>query len=155
MSSTAAGGSRRRKNRMRSRSRLWQVSVEMSIANNEGIVPNRVLVVDDERCIADTLAAILRNSGYDAAACYDADSALQEFESVAPDLVISDVVMPRSNGVELAMLIRERHPECKILLFSGQAQTVDMLGEARRRGHDFELLAKPIHPAELLSKLSA
>jgi CheY-like chemotaxis protein len=115
----------------------------------------KVLVVDDERCIADTLAAILRNSGYDATACYDAEGALQQCESVRPDLVISDVVMPGMNGIDLATLVRERHPHCKILLFSGQAKTVDMLEEASRRGHDFELLAKPIHPAELLAKLAA
>lgn len=118
-------------------------------------MPKRVLVVDDERCIADTLATILRSSGYDAAACYDAESALQLCEPVAPDLLISDVVMPGRSGIELAVLIRERHPDCKILLFSGQARTVEMLQEARRRGHDFELLAKPIHPTELLAKLAA
>ena len=118
-------------------------------------MPKKVLVVDDERCIADTLAAILRNSGYDASIAYDADSALQQCESVAPDLLITDIVMPGSSGIDLAVLIRERHPDCKILLFSGQAQTVDMLEEARRRGYDFELLAKPVHPAELLSKLAA
>lgn len=118
-------------------------------------MPKRALVVDDERCIADTLVTILRNSGYDAAACYDAESALQQCESVVPDLLITDVVMPGRSGIELAALIRERDPRCKILLFSGQAHTVDMLGAARRRGHDFELLAKPIHPAELLSKLPA
>ena len=114
-----------------------------------------VLVVDDERCIADTLAAILRKAGYEAIACYNAETALQHCDSVRPGLVITDVVMPGMNGVELAMLIRERYPDCQILLFSGQAATVDMLAEARRNGHDFELLDKPIHPTDLLAKLAA
>lgn len=113
----------------------------------------RVLVVDDERVIADTLAAILRNAGYDAAAAYDGPGAISLSESCSPDLVITDVVMPGMNGIELAILIKQRYPACKVLLFSGQAATADLLKEARQSGHDFELLAKPVHPTELLAKL--
>jgi DNA-binding response OmpR family regulator len=111
--------------------------------------------VDDEHCIADTLAVILHKSGYEASAFYDAQSALEQAASCPPDLVISDVMMPGMNGVEMAVLIRERHPACKVLLFSGNAATVDLLQEVRRRGHDFELLAKPIHPKDLLARLAS
>lgn len=114
----------------------------------------RVFVVDDERCIADTLAVILRTSGFDANVYYDAHSALAQLDSLRPDLVITDVVMPGMSGIEMAVLIRDRQPACKILLFSGQAATADMLEEARRRGYDFELLAKPIHPTDLLAKVA-
>jgi CheY-like chemotaxis protein len=114
----------------------------------------RILVVDDERVIADTLATILRNAGYDAAACYDAPGAFACCDSFVPDLIISDVVMPGISGVEMAITMRQRFPECKILLFSGQASTVSLLDEARRGGYDFELLSKPIHPSELLAKLA-
>ncbi|MGE5113002.1 MAG: response regulator [Acidobacteriaceae bacterium] len=112
-----------------------------------------MFVVDDERCIADTLAAILHTCGYEAIPFYNPMNALAECESQCPELVISDVMMPQMNGVELAILIRQRHPECKILLFSGQAATADILEDARGRGYDFELLAKPIHPKDLLAKL--
>lgn len=112
-----------------------------------------VVVVDDEKTIADTLAAILNNCGYRATAFYDPVAALASFDALAPDLVISDVVMPRMNGVELAVTIRQRYPSCKVLLFSGQAATADILANAREAGHDFELLAKPIHPKDLLARL--
>ena len=112
----------------------------------------QIFVVDDERCIADTLAVILRNSGYEATAFYDAQSALEQFESLQPELVISDVMMPGMNGVEMAVLIRERHPACRVLLFSGHAATTDILEEARKRGYDFELLSKPVHPKDLLAR---
>ena len=115
----------------------------------------RVLVVDDERIITDTLAAILRNAGYETDAAYDAMSALSQCESFRPELVISDVVMPEMSGVELAIEIRKRYPNCRVLLFSGQAGAFDLLEDARLRGHDFELLAKPIHPADLLAKVGA
>lgn len=115
--------------------------------------PKRVLVVDDEQVIADTLVAIFTNAGYQAAAAYDAQSALAKCQSFLPHLLITDVVMPGMNGIEMAIQVRERFPTCKVLLFSGQAATADLLDKARRSGHDFELLAKPVHPAELLAKI--
>jgi DNA-binding NtrC family response regulator len=115
----------------------------------------RIFVVDDERPIADTLVVILRQSGYEASAFYNAQSALEQIESLCPELVITDVVMPGMSGVEMAVLIKERHPACKILLLSGNAATLDMLKQAREKGHYFELLAKPIHPTDLLAKIAA
>jgi DNA-binding NtrC family response regulator len=72
----------------------------------------------------------------------------------APDLLISDVVMQHLSGVDLAVRIQEEYPTCKILLFSGQASTADLLKTAREQGHDFRLLAKPIHPSDLLSEIN-
>jgi DNA-binding NtrC family response regulator len=116
-------------------------------------MPKRIFVVDDEQRIADSLALILRQSGCEANAFYNAQSALEQIESCCPDLVITDVAMPGMNGVEMAILIRERHPACKILLFSGQASTLHLLEEVAQRGYDFELLAKPIHPKDMLAKV--
>jgi CheY-like chemotaxis protein len=116
--------------------------------------PKRVLVVDDESPIADTLTAIFRNAGYEAATAYDGLGALQQCDSFRPDLIVTDVVMPGMNGIDLAIEVRERYPACKILLFSGQAATANLLEEARQSGYDFELLAKPVHPAELLAKIA-
>jgi CheY-like chemotaxis protein len=114
----------------------------------------RVLVVDDERIIADSLAAILLNAGYEAVASYDAASALSLCATFRPQMIISDVVMPGLSGVKMAMLVKQRYPDCKILLFSGQAATASLLEEAQQSGYDFELLEKPVHPKTLLTKLS-
>ncbi|MGB9028890.1 MAG: response regulator [Acidobacteriaceae bacterium] len=113
----------------------------------------RIFVVDDERTIADTLAAILRHHGYEAAPFYDAATALAACEAATPNLLISDVVMPQCSGIDLAIQIKEHWPACRILLFSGHAGTVDLLKEARQLGHTFEILSKPIHPKDLLAKL--
>ncbi len=113
----------------------------------------RVLVVDDERVIADTLAKILDLNGYDASAAYTGTEAVESARSLQPDLIISDVIMPDMNGIEAAIKIRSFLPGCKILLFSGQAATADLLENARARGHEFYILAKPIHPADLLAKI--
>jgi CheY-like chemotaxis protein len=115
----------------------------------------RVLVVDDEQVIADTLAKILDLNGYDASAVYTGTAAVESARSLKPDLVISDVIMPDMNGIEAAISIRGFLPSCKILLFSGQAATADLLENARAQGHEFEILAKPVHPSDLLAKLKS
>jgi CheY-like chemotaxis protein len=112
-----------------------------------------VLVVDDEHVIADTLAIILGQNGYDASAAYTGEEAVEKAKTVKPDLIISDVIMKDMNGIEAAIQIRKLLPACKILLFSGQAATADLLDNARQQGHEFEILAKPVHPADLLAKL--
>ncbi len=115
----------------------------------------RVLVVDDEQVIADTLAKILDLNGYDASAVYTGTAAVESARTLRPDLIISDVIMPDMNGIEAAINIRSFLPNCKILLFSGQAATADLLENARSQGHEFEILAKPVHPADLLARLKS
>jgi CheY-like chemotaxis protein len=111
------------------------------------------LVVDDEKVIADTLAKILDMNGYDASAVYTGTAAVESARKLQPELVISDVILPDMNGIEAAISIRGFLPTCRILLFSGQAATADLLENARAQGHEFEILAKPVHPSDLLAKL--
>lgn len=114
-----------------------------------------VLVVDDESAIADTLTEILCRSGYAAMAAYDGTDALETALLTPPELLITDVVLPGMSGIELAITIKRIFPDCKILLFSGQAATSDLLTNAKNAGHHFTLLNKPIHPRELLSRVQA
>lgn len=113
-----------------------------------------VLVVDDEAVIADTLTIILDQGGLMAMTAYDARTALEMADLVPPDLLLSDVVMPGMNGVDLAITIRKAQPDCKILLFSGTAANIDLLSAAGEAGRDFVVLDKPIHPTELLARVS-
>jgi CheY-like chemotaxis protein len=115
----------------------------------------RVFVVDDEPVIASTLAAILRLHGYSSTFFTSPLEALAAAQLKAPDLLISDVAMPGISGIALAILIKIQYPECKVLLFSGQAETADLLGAARKEGHDFTLLQKPVHPSAMLAKIRA
>ncbi len=115
----------------------------------------RILIVDDEKLLADSLAAILKTQSHDVQVAYDGVEGYQAATSFRPDLILSDVAMPNRDGVEMAMMIRQTMPDAKILLISGQAVTAGLLEEARRQGYDFECLAKPIHPIELLEKIRA
>jgi DNA-binding response OmpR family regulator len=113
-----------------------------------------VLVVDDEAVIADTRAKILEHSGFSAMVAYNGKSALEIAKTVPPDLLLADVAMPGMNGIDLAVAIRQSFPNCGILLFSGQASTVDLLEAARAAGQEVTILTKPLHPTELLARVS-
>jgi CheY-like chemotaxis protein len=115
----------------------------------------KVLVVDDERVIADTLAMILNQSGFEARAVYSGERAVELASTFAPDMLITDVIMADLNGIDAAIMIRALLPSIKILLFSGQAATADLLEKARAKGYEFEILAKPVHPQDLLSRLQS
>lgn len=115
----------------------------------------RVLVADDEQVIANTLAIILNQAGFEARAVYSGEKAIDALDTFQPDMLISDVIMTGMTGIEAAIQTRSKLPNCKILLFSGQAATADLLERARAQGHEFEILAKPVHPTDLLAKLRA
>lgn len=114
----------------------------------------RVFVVDDEWIIAETLATILNKAGFHAFPFHNSCQALVRALSSPPDILITDVMMPGMTGIELAIALRKEHPDCRILLFSGQSGALDLLCDARRRGYEFELLEKPLHPLQLLMRLS-
>ena len=116
-------------------------------------VAKRIFVIDDEVSIADSLSEILMSRGFDARPFYGGQGAIDLARKQCPDIVLSDVVMPKLNGVETVLAIRELCPSTRILLFSGQAGTSNILQRARERGQEFELLPKPIHPEDLLKKL--
>jgi DNA-binding NtrC family response regulator len=125
-------------------------------SSKKGFMPasdRTVYVVDDESVIAQTLAMILNSSGFKATAFDHPKKALAAAQECSPELLITDVVMPGMTGVELAIEFRAKYPGCKVLLFSGQASTSDLLDQARMQGHDFDLLLKPVHPTDLLAKL--
>ena len=111
----------------------------------------RVFVVDDEPLIASTLAMILSNSGFNAIAFNKPLEALQASQSEAPDLLISDIMMPFLSGIELATQVKEICPNCNVLLVSGQANT----GNYLKNGQRFEFLSKPVHPLDMLRKIQS
>ncbi|ADV81229.1 response regulator [Terriglobus saanensis] len=113
----------------------------------------RLLIADDERLIADTLALIFLKEGYETLAVYSGEAILEELEGFQPDLLLSDVVMTGITGVQAALAMQKTRPSCKILLLSGQADTGDLFRESRVQGLHFELIGKPVDPCVLVAKL--
>jgi len=112
---------------------------------------HRVFVVDNEQLIAWSLAEILNNKGFDAIPFSKPIEALNAACRKPLDLLISDIVMPLMSGTELALQVLEQHPDCKVVLFSGQAGIGDVAEIAEK--HRFEVLLKPVHPAALLKRI--
>ena len=112
-----------------------------------------IFVVDDEEIIASTIAAILRLKGYDANAFTCSSEALARSRSMAPDLLITDIMMPGISGAELAQHIQWSHPECRVLLFTGQWDRADAEIAAYEDGLLYQLIPKPVHPKDLLRKV--
>jgi DNA-binding NtrC family response regulator len=115
--------------------------------------PIRVLVVDDEKSVADSLAMILRASHYEATAAYSGEEAVELCQAIDPHIVVSDIVMGPLSGFDLAIWLAEHSPACRIILMSGYSYHDPLVAKSVRRGFDF--LPKPIHPDKLLAKLAA
>ena len=129
-------------------------SLQNSSESDETQPPRRrVLVVDDQRLIADTVVEFLEDAGFQAVPAYDGWTAMEIAAKLQPDFLICDVLMPRMNGVQLAIAAQRKYPEIKILLFSGQAGISEIILEGQRHGYDFELISKPIHPLKLIERL--
>lgn len=114
----------------------------------------KVLVIDDEPVIADTLAIILKQSGFDAVAAYSGGDAVEKARAWLPDLLLSDIIMPEMNGVQAVDQILEILPNCRVLLISGQAGVVAAVSDSRlATGAAVDIIAKPIHPDDLVSRV--
>ena len=105
----------------------------------------KVFVVDDEKQIAEALGIVLREAGFDVESFYDGPSALLISSQRPPDILISDIQMPRMDGITLAKALREQSPNCKVILMSGNPVWM-----ARAQEDGFVLFPKPFSARELL-----
>lgn len=92
----------------------------------------KILVIDDERTVADTLKTIFSKAGMEAMAVYSAEQALTLMSQWVPQMAIIDVQLPGMNGIDLAILLKDKYPDCGLTLFSGYAATNDLLEKAKR-----------------------
>jgi len=114
------------------------------------------LVVDNEQLIADTLVRVLNLFGYTAKAAYGAEQALEMISGQPYDFLVTDVVMgDHMSGIDLVINVNALVPDCKTVLMSGHARTADLLRAAEEKGYHFSVLAKPVHPNEILERLQA
>ena len=105
----------------------------------------RILIVDDEQTIANSLVMIFSSHGYECKAANSAEDAKELVLNWRPDLAIIDVRLLGNDGVALAIEVQEQWPGCKVALFTGLNLDLPQAKE-----HDFEIIPKPIHPAEIL-----
>jgi DNA-binding response OmpR family regulator len=116
----------------------------------------RVLIVDDDRLIADTLALIFQKSGYDARATYSADEGLECARHFLPHLLLCDITMPKRDGLSLVRDISRELPSCHIIVLTAFYSNVKNVREqAGKLSRHVDILIKPCPPAELLCRAQA
>jgi len=130
-----------------------QYSEEMRLRRVGG--GRRILIVDDEPAITETLGTIFSQSGYAVCTAVSAEEAIDAIAAWEPDLAILDVMLPCMNGIELAIVLRQNHARCRLVLFSGHAATQTLAEEAAKKGNIFEILSKPVHPLFMLDFVSS
>jgi DNA-binding NtrC family response regulator len=113
----------------------------------------RILVVDDAPAVMQSMVLVLRTAGFQAAGEISAACALRVAAAHHPDILLCDVQLGEANGVELPLDIAKFLPGCRIILMSGDTTSAKILSDAHQRGYDFEVLAKPMLPEELLALL--
>lgn len=112
----------------------------------------RVLIVDDEIAVADSLAMVFCAGGYDARAAYSAEDAAEIVSQWEPRLAIVDVVLPGMNGIDFAIQLENSCPDCHVLLFSGDQSAASLIQEALTKGREFKIFAKPVPPLFFLEE---
>jgi len=116
----------------------------------------RVLVVDDDRLVADTLTLIFEKSGFDARAAYSADQGLSCSREFTPNLLLCDVTMPGRDGLSLVDDVTREQPACRVIVLTGFYSNLKSVREqSRRLARPVGILTKPCQPAELLREAAA
>jgi CheY-like chemotaxis protein len=116
----------------------------------------RILVVDDEKFIAESLRLILEVHGYTVESALSGRQAISKAQEFHPHLLLSDVLMPGMNGFEAGALIKRFCPECLLIFYSGHTAHPEfsrMSEDLKKQGHPFEVLTKPLDPGLLLDRI--
>lgn len=116
----------------------------------------RVLVIDDDRLVADTLSLIYNANGYECQASYSAADGFERAQHFAPALLLCDVTMPDESGLQLAERLQETMPDVRVLLLTAYASNAAKVSaHSRRTRRPLKLLAKPCRPDDLLRETHA
>ena len=116
----------------------------------------RVLVVDDDRLVADTLTLIFQRNGFVAKAAYSAEEALRSSREFLPHLLLCDVTMPERDGLSLVEDMTREMPACRILVLTGFYSNLKIVREhASKLSRPLGILTKPCQPSELLREVAA
>jgi CheY-like chemotaxis protein len=116
----------------------------------------RILVVDDERLVADTLSLIFRKHGFDAMAAYTVEEALSYARSFVPELLLCDITMPGRDGVDLMNEISRVLPDCRMMVLTGNYANLPRIREQTLHlVRPANILTKPCQPADLLREAGA
>ena len=117
---------------------------------------NRVLVIDDSRTMTDMLWNCLSSEGFDVITAENGNQGIKAIEEYRPDLVLTDIIMPEKNGIEVAMYLRMNYPDIRVIAMTsgGTISAQDHLNNIMKLGADY-MLKKPFKKDEVLHAISS
>jgi DNA-binding response OmpR family regulator len=115
--------------------------------------PRRILVVDDEASLLKILRYALEEAGYEVSTALDAEAAAEALKASPPDLVVLDVMLPGTSGLELCRELRATAPDLPIIMLSAKSEEVDRILGLELGADDY--VTKPFSPRELVSRVRA
>ena len=116
----------------------------------------RILVVDDEHLVADTLKLIFGLRGFTCKVAYSTDEALACAQDFRPDLLLCDISMPHRDGMELMREFNQTLPSCRVLVLTGYSYNLERVQEeSRNMAQPVAVFCKPCQPADLLREAGA
>ena len=120
-----------------------------------GMSLKRILVIDDDDLVRDTLARILVRGGYEAVSAKSGREGIARFRENPPDLIVTDVIMPDQDGIETIVELRQMDPAPPIIAISGggRAKAMQFLDAAEKLGAN-KVLSKPVKQADLLAVIA-
>lgn len=113
----------------------------------------KILIVDDEADIVETLKFMAETNGYKCYCAYDGEEGLAKAKEIVPDLIILDVMMPKINGFKICRLLKydKKYKDIKILMITARSQDSDkLIGE--ETGAD-EYITKPFEINDVMTKI--
>ncbi len=111
----------------------------------------RILIVDDDKLVADTLSMVFRANGFESEARYSAAEGLERARTYDPGLLLVDVTMPGRTGLELLEDVGRELPTCKVLMLTAYSSNLAKVGaHSERTGKNVRVLSKPCRPEDLL-----
>jgi len=116
-------------------------------------VSGNILIIDDDRELADMLGELLRRESFAVTQCFDADSGLAAVATKAPDLLVLDVMLPGRSGFDLLRELRRSNPALPVLMLTARGDAVDRILGLELGADDY--LAKPFDPRELSARVRA
>jgi DNA-binding NtrC family response regulator len=111
------------------------------------MITQKILVVDDEQTVCDSIKKILSRRGYTVDNTLDPENAVEKLKETSYDLVITDLMMPKMDGMELLKIIKDYYPELEVIVITGYA-SIDSAVQATKLGAT-DYLPKPFTPEEL------
>jgi two-component system, OmpR family, response regulator MtrA len=115
-------------------------------------VKGRVLVVDDDTALAEMLGIVLRGEGFEPSFVFDGDRALAAFREVRPDLVLLDLMLPGTDGIDVCRQLRAESG-VPIVMLTAKSDTVDIVLGLESGADDY--VVKPFKPKELVARIRA